>query len=33
MYRDADGGPPVRTSECTRSTPEGTVTTDCRGPN
>jgi len=33
MYRDRDGGPPVRTSECTRSTAEGTVTTDCRGPN
>lgn len=33
MYRDRDGGPPVRTSECTRSTASGTVTTDCRGPN
>lgn len=33
MYRDRDGGPPVRTSECTRSTAEGTVTTDCSGPN
>jgi hypothetical protein len=33
MYRDRDGGPPVRTSECTRSTAEATVTTDCRGPN
>lgn len=31
MYRDRDGGPPVRTRECTVSTPEGTVTTDCRG--
>jgi hypothetical protein len=33
MYRDRDGGPPVRTSECTRATAEGVVTTDCRGPN
>lgn len=31
MYRDRDGGPPVRTRECSVSTPEGTVTTDCRG--
>ncbi len=34
MYRDRDErGPPVRTSECSRGTAEGTVTTDCRGPN
>ncbi len=33
MYRDRDGGPPVRESVCTRSTATGTVTTDCRGPN
>ena len=33
MYRDGDGGQPVRERVCTRSTPEGTVTTDCRGPN
>lgn len=32
MYRDRDGGRPERSSVCTRSTAEGTVTTDCRGP-
>lgn len=32
MYRDRDArGAPVRTSECSRGTPEGTTTTDCRG--
>lgn len=34
MYRDRDQrGAPVRTSECSRGTSAGTVTTDCRGPN
>lgn len=33
MYRDREGGRPERESVCTRSTPEATVTTDCRGPN
>lgn len=33
MYRDRNGGPPVREAQCTRSTTSGTVSTDCRGPN
>lgn len=32
MYRDSDGGPPVRERECTVATAAGTTTTDCRGP-
>ena len=32
MYRDRDGGPPVRERECTVATATGTTTTDCRGP-
>lgn len=32
MYRDRDGGPPVRERECTVATAAGTTTTDCRGP-